>query len=39
MCSSTNNFDFSKMVKDRGLKFSAYTTLLTGYRMVYHTLM
>ena len=31
--------NFSKMVADTGLKFSAYTNILTSYRMVYHTLL
>ena len=33
---STNNFDFSKMVIDTGLKISGHTTFLMAYRMVYH---
>ena len=31
--------DFSKIVTDTGLKFSAYTYILTGYRMMYYTLL
>ena len=36
MCSSTNIFDFSKIIIDTDLKFSGFTKLLTTYRMVYH---
>ena len=39
MCSSTNNFDFSKIILDTDLKFSGFTKLLTTYRMVYHLYM
>ena len=35
-CINKNNFNFSKMVIATKLKFSAYTKMLTTYRMVYH---
>ena len=31
--------NFSKMVTDTRLKFSAYTNILTSFPMMYHTLM
>ena len=38
-CTNTIFVNFSEMITDTGLNFSAYTNISTSYRMIYHTLL